>query len=276
MAKIEIRFYAELNDFLPRGQRYRDVPMELSGPAPLVHLIESLGIPHTEVELALVNGESVGPGYQPKHGDRVSVFPMFESFDVTELLRFRERPLRVPRFIVDAHLGKLARYLRMLGFDTVFSNDIGDRRLAETSVSDGRTLLTRDRALLMRKQVTHGCFIRANRPLDQLREVVDRLDLCGALRPFSLCMECNRPLEPVDRAQVLGDLPPRAAAAFSEFWRCAGCGRLYWRGSHYLRMRDIIESLRCFNHRPTRDASEKPRSDRIQPPVADGRNGKQQ
>ena len=164
MARAWLRFYAELNDFLPPTRRQCDIPVEFAPPTPVGHLIEGLGVPHTEVELVLLNGVSVGLDARPGDGERISVYPMFEALDVTPLLRIRPRPLREPRFLADAHLGKLAHLLRMLGFDTLYFNDLGDARLAEISADEGRVLLTRDRALLMHKRVTHGCYIRSREP----------------------------------------------------------------------------------------------------------------
>jgi len=160
MARAALRFYAELNDFLPRRRRAREFELEFESPCPVRHLIELCGVPHTEVELILLDGRSVGFEESVPDRARISVYPMFEALDVGPLLRLRARPLRRPRFVADAHLGRLARYLRLLGFDTLYGNDPGDAELARLSASEHRILLTRDRALLMRGEVTHGCYVR--------------------------------------------------------------------------------------------------------------------
>ncbi len=207
------------------------------------HLIETLGVPHTEVEVILVNGVSVGLEHPLQNGDRVSVYPVFESLDVTPLLRIRQTPLRNPRFLADAHLGKLAHLLRMLGFDTLFFNDTGDPHLATLSADQGRVLLTRDKALLMRRKVAHGCYIRSGEPRQQLLQVLNRLNLQNMLHPFNRCMECNSLLESVLKREVEAALPKGVTCHYNEFWRCTGCGRVYWKGHHYQAMREWIGTL---------------------------------
>ena len=237
------RFYEELNDFLPAQRRKRDIEQTFEPPVPVRHLIENLGVPHTEVELILINGRSVGLDEPLRDGDRVSVYPMFEALDVAPLLRIRPHPLRDPRFIADAHLGKLAHYLRLLGFDTLFSNDAGDDRLAALAAMDNRVLLTRDRALLMHRRVHHGCYIRSLDPRQQLLQVLRRLDLIDGIRPFTRCMECNGLLHSVDKSQVESDLPRGVRRHYNAFWRCDGCKRLYWQGHHYQAMRNWVDGL---------------------------------
>lgn len=237
------RFYEELNDFLPPERRKRDIELPFEPPVPVRHLIENLGVPHTEVEVILVNGLSVGLEHPVKDGDRVSVYPVFEALDITPLLRIRPKPLRNPRFLADAHLGKLAHLLRMLGLDTLFFNDAGDRYLATLSADQGRVLLTRDKALLMRRNITHGCYIRSGVPREQLLQVVHRLDLRQMIRPFSRCMECNGLLHSIPKRHVESGLPIGVALHYNEFWRCAGCGRVYWKGHHYRAMQQWIGHL---------------------------------
>lgn len=243
MASAVFRFYAELNDFLPPARRRQDLALQFAAPAPVRHLIEVCGVPHTEVEVILVNGLSVGLDHRIEDQDRVSVYPMFEALDVTPLLRLRDRPLRTPRFVVDAHLGRLGRYLRLLGFDTLYANDYGDRRLVAISVRERRVLLTRDRALLMRRELTHGCYVRADACPKQLAYLIRRLDLCRCIRPFTRCMCCNAVLGQVAKAQLLERLPDNVREGQGEFWRCDGCGRIYWKGSHYRRMAQLVEAL---------------------------------
>jgi uncharacterized protein with PIN domain len=238
---ITLRFYEELNDFLPTVQRKRSFDYPLRPTQSVKHLIENLGVPHTEVEIILVNGRSVDFAYQPVDGDRISVYPMFECLDVTPLLQLRPQPLREPRFIADAHLGKLARHLRLIGFDTLFFNDAGDDRLIEISLLDRRILLSRDRALLMRRELTHGCFVHALNPEQQLAELFLRLDLYRGLKPFTRCMECNGRLLTVEKQEVLNLLPERVAERYTEFWRCSDCAKIYWKGSHYRELSAFIQ-----------------------------------
>jgi len=238
-----LRFYEELNDFLAPGRRKRDIDLPFEAPAPVRHLIETLGVPHTEVELIIANGESVGLDYAVADGDRIGIYPMFEALDVTPLLRLRDKPLRDPCFIADAHLGKLAHYLRMLGFDTLFDIDLDDREISAISARERRVLLSRDKALLMRRSVTHGCYVRALAPRQQLADVMRRMDLYRLIRPFTRCMQCNGGLHPVSRHRVYNRLPADTRRHFSKFWQCAGCRHVYWQGSHYARMRDFIAEL---------------------------------
>jgi uncharacterized protein with PIN domain len=176
-------------------------------------------------------------------GDRVSLYPLFEALDVAPALRLRPRPLRETRFLVDAHLGRLARYLRLLGFDTRFHNDLGDPALVQLARAEHRILLTRDRALLMHRALSHGCYLRAGPTWVQLEYLIRRLDLVGSLNPFTRCMRCNGLLAPVTQAEVVEALPLRVRAGFERFWRCGGCEQVYWQGSHYQRLAARIRAL---------------------------------
>jgi uncharacterized protein with PIN domain len=204
-------------------------------------MIEALGVPHTEVELILVNGESVGFERLLRDGDRVAVYPTFEALDITPLLRVREWPLRVTRFVADAHLGGLARLLRMAGFDTLYSNGYDDREIADVAAREERIALTRDRELLKQRGITHGCYVHALKPEQQFRELVQRLDLARSFKPFTLCMECNAPLRAIDKEQVLERLPPSVRVNYERFSTCDQCGRIFWAGSHWRRMQRLIE-----------------------------------
>jgi len=237
------RFYEELNDFLPRQRRGREFSVRIARDVTAKHMIEALGVPHTEVELILVNSESVGFDHRLADGDRVAVYPTFEAFDVTPLLRLRERPLRTTRFVADAHLGGLAHLLRMLGFDTLYDNGFADDEIERLAIREHRIVLSRDRELLKRSGITHGLFVRQLRSPLQLREVVHRLQLGGSARPFTRCLHCNARLVAADKAQVLPRLPPRVAAHFERFSTCQGCGRVYWEGSHWRRMRGVVDEL---------------------------------
>ena len=178
MSKAEFRFYEELNEHLPPGRRKRSFVHQFSGHAPVAELIRALGVPTVEVELILVNGESVGRDHLISDGDRVSVYPVFEAFDITPLVRLRPGPLRRTRFLVDTDLSRLGRLLHRLGFDTV---SFGDSREsgADTASREGRILLTRKAARLQGHGVTHGLLILAGDPQEQLDEVMQRLHLIG-------------------------------------------------------------------------------------------------
>jgi uncharacterized protein with PIN domain/sulfur carrier protein ThiS len=243
LSRAFFRFYAELNDFLPPEKRAVTFPCPFSGKQTVKHLIESLGVPHTEVDLVLVNGQSVPFTYFVADGDRVSVYPVFEAFDVASVSQVRPKPLRQPRFILDAHLGKLAVYLRMLGFDALYRNDYGDEELSEVAASERRILLTKDRGLLKRSAVTHGYCVRGSNYREQLIEVLRRFDLVNSVAPLERCLRCNAMLEPVSKEAVIHRVPPVSRAHYDEFQQCPGCGRIYWGGSHYRRMQRFIEQV---------------------------------
>lgn len=190
-------------------------------------------MPHTEVDLVLVDGRSVDFSHRLRDGDRLSVYPVFEALDIRTVTSVRAEPLRVVRFTADVHLGKLAGYLRLAGFDTTYRNDWTDPELAETAVREHRVLLTRDRGLLMRATVTHGHLVRETDPRSQLTEVLERFDLWRSLQPLTRCSVCNGLVDKVAKADIVDRLPERTAAHYEEFWRCRGCGRLYWQGAHY-------------------------------------------
>jgi uncharacterized protein with PIN domain len=242
MPEARFRFYAELNDFLPQERRFTEFPYRFLDIATVKDRIESFGVPHTEVDLILVNGESVDFAYRVRDGDRVSVYPVFEALDVSGVTRLRPEPLRTPRFVLDAHLGRLAAYLRMLGFDSLYSNSYTDEQLAAVSAREQRILLTRDLGLLKRSAVTHGSFIRETDTRRQTVEVVKRFHLERLARPFSRCLRCNALLHQRDKAEVLDRLPAQTAALHDEFRNCPECGRVFWKGSHYRRMQQWLES----------------------------------
>ena len=243
MVTATFRFYEELNDFLAPERRGHEFVRACARAATTGHMIEALGVPHTEVELVLVNGESVGFDHILGEGDRVAVYPKFEALYVAPLLRVREQPLRLMRFIADAQLGWLARLLRMNGFDTLYDNHSHDHEIERISSAEGRIVLTRDRELLKRRGITHGCYVHAVRSPQQLQEIFGRLDLARSARPFTLCLHCNAPLHSIDKAQVAAALPPTVRAQFERFSCCSVCERVFWEGSHWRRMRSMLEEL---------------------------------
>jgi len=227
------RFYAELNDFLPPGLRRREIPYRFYGSPAVKDAIEALGVPHVEVDLILANGRSVGFDYRLQPGDRIAVYPVFESLDITPLVRLQGRPLRHPRFIADVHLGKLVRLLRLLGLDIVEFAGEEDAALVKAALKEGRIILTRDRDLLKRGAVTHGYWVRSTDPVEQAREVVRRFDLRSQARPFTRCVSCNGLLVWVKKEKVIDRIPPKTARWQDEYLICTDCGKLYWRGTHY-------------------------------------------
>ena len=243
-ASCTFRFYEELNDFLPKEKRKAEFEYRFSGTPSVKDTIEAVGIPHTEVDLILVDGTSVDFSYLLKGDERVSVYPVFERLDITEASKLRPKPLREPRFVLDVHLGKLARYLRLIGFDALYRNDYSDENIIRLSVDERRIILTRDRGILKHTVVMHGYWLRNTVPREQLKEVIRVFDLGASFHPFSRCLECNGTLHDVDRRTVLTRIPPSVARNFQVFRTCEGCGRVYWRGSHYERLAQIVQELR--------------------------------
>lgn len=243
LRQCEFRFYEELNDFLAPGLRKRDFVHTFDGTPTVKDRIESLGVPHTEVDLILVNGASVGFGHRLRGGERVAVYPVFERFDLDGLTRLRPLPLREPRFAADVHLGRLAAYLRLLGFDCLYRNDFADDELLAISQNERRTVLTRDIGLLKRAALTRGAFLHETDPRRQLREVLDRFQLESRIAPLTRCARCNGPVAPVPRRVAVGLVPDGVAREQREFSRCGDCGQLYWPGSHLVRLRRRLAAV---------------------------------
>lgn len=220
MPRARFSFEGDLSIFLLPSQRGHELERSWSDTDTLMHVIETIGIPHTEV------------GRIEHHGDLIHVHPPTPEH------------LDNPRFILDQHLGRLAAYLRMLGFDLLHTVPAPDEQLAATSSSEDRVLLTRDVGLLKRKEVRRGYFVRATNPRTQLAEVVHRFSLLQSVAPFTRCIHCNTPLCPVEKALIVDRLPDRVAEVFDEFTQCPTCLRVYWKGSHYDRMQALIAHLR--------------------------------
>ena len=243
-SEAELRFYEELNDFLPEARRKVAFSIPVRGARSVKDAIESTGVPHTEVDLILVDGRSVGFDHLLHGGERVAVYPMFEALDIAPVVRLRPRPLREPRFIVDGHLGRLARNLRLAGFDTLYDPAWDDAAIVQRAAAERRTILTRDKAMLRRSAVDRGYFVRNTAVGPQVAEVVRALQLESLLQPFTRCRECNTPLEDITIEEASARVPPRVAASHQRFKACPGCGRVYWEGSHYARMAAMLAALR--------------------------------
>ncbi len=243
--RAEFRFYGPLNDFLPVALRQTTLRRALHGTPAVKDVIEAIGVPHPEIGLVVVNGEPVAFAFRVSPGDRVAVFPPFHSIELGAVVGVAPPALPVTalRFVVDGHLGRLAAYLRMCGFDTAYDNRAADPELARRSAADDRVLLTRDHGLLKRGIVARGYFVRSDRPHDQLAEVIERFDLAAAARPFGRCLRCNGALEAAERTSVRDQVPPRVFGEQPEFRRCPSCGAIYWRGSHHARMERLLRSV---------------------------------
>jgi hypothetical protein len=243
MKHAYFRFYEELNDFLPAEKKKTTFAHFFKDRASIKDMIEAIGVPHTEVDLILVNGKAVDFSYIVQDNDRISVYPVFESLDISAVTKLRKTSLREAKFILDVHLGKLAHYLRLVGFDTVYRNNFSDEELAKISGEQKRILLTRDRRLLKRSIITHGYCIRETTPKKQLIEVLRRFDLVKSIVPFSRCLDCNSHLQEVAKDEISDQLPPKVKEQFEEFVRCPNCDKIFWPGSHYEKMKDFVQKL---------------------------------
>ncbi len=242
--KAQFRFYEELNDFLPSNKKKKVFLYEFEGNPSIKDAVESIGVPHTEIDLILSNGQSVGFSCRLKDRDFVSVYPVFESMDISNVTSLREKPLREPCFILDVHLGKLARELRMLGFDSLYKNDYNDLEIVRVAENEKRIILTRDIGILKIKRVTRGYWIRYRYPSKQLNEVIRRFDLYSNIRPFYRCMICNGIIKEIKKETIIDKLEPKTKLYYNEFYQCKSCKKVYWKGSHYFAIKDFIESLK--------------------------------
>jgi uncharacterized protein with PIN domain len=241
MKQAVFRFYAELNDLTPPSAPGKDLVYRFMTTASAKDVIEALGVPHTEVDLILINGQPVEFSYRLQDGDRVSVYPVFRTIDIGP--QRLHGPIREARFVLDDHLGKLAAYLRALGFDSLYQNRCRDEDLARISTEQNRILLSRDRGLLKRSIVTYGYLVRETQPCGQLAEIVKRFNLFGSIAPFRRCLHCNSPLRDVPKDLVCGRLPQQTKQLYEEFTVCPGCDRVYWKGTHYEHMKRVIASM---------------------------------
>ncbi len=231
MSTATFAFSGPLNDFLPRDHRDQVITVHFRGRQTIKHLAEALGVPHPEIGRVQVNGQERTLDTIAEDNDRVAIHPIPNGLTLE------------PRFLLDNHLGRLAAYLRMLGFDCLYENDYDDDTLAELTQKEGRILLSRDRRLLMRKAISVGYCLRSLDPLEQLPEVIERFDLVKRIAPFHRCLRCNHPLEPVAKEDVLERLEPLTRLYFDEFQICPACKQIYWKGSHYERMARLIDNL---------------------------------
>jgi uncharacterized protein with PIN domain len=242
MIEVTFRFYGQLNDFLPRRLRQRRFTHVIPGPTSVKDAIEAVGVPHPEVDVVLVNGKGEPFEYRLADGDDVAVYPVFRSIDVAAVPRVGVDPPQPVRFVLDAHLGKLASLLRLCGFDALLVADDAD--VANVSAHDGRVALTRDVGLLKRRVVQYGYWVRRTDPELQLAEVLEQFDLADRMEPFSRCLRCNTPVAAVDAGTVSDRLLPRTRMSFQDFRQCPGCGRIYWQGAHHARLAALIRRAR--------------------------------
>jgi uncharacterized protein with PIN domain len=237
----DLRFYAALRDFLSTDRRSGTVTRTFDVPGNVKDMIEGCGIPHTEVDVVVANGTAVDFTYRVRDGDRIAVYPPFTELEIEPARRVGPDPLSERRFVVDGHLGKLARHLRLLGFDTLYDIVWSDPDLVTMSTGEDRILLTRDIGLLMHGALIRGYFVRAINPRRQLLEVAGRFDLASSMLPFRRCTACNAELRPVAKNAIVHRLPRGTREHHDDFHQCLDCRRVYWKGAHFDRLQEIVD-----------------------------------
>jgi uncharacterized protein with PIN domain len=236
-------FYGELKDFFPTQIRNSFYTYDFYGRHPVKHAIESLGVPHPEVDVILLNSRSVGFTHPLCDGDRVKVYPAYVKTGRRHLLHLCPGPGEDPKFVLDVHLGKLVRLLRLVGFDALYRSDFHDEEILRISMEESRIILTRDIGILKQNRAKRGYWLRAQEPRKQLGELLHHFRLYGRMRPFCRCLLCNGKIEAVEKASVLQFLDRGTSSEHNEFYRCASCGKIYWKGTHYRGMRDFLKDL---------------------------------
>jgi hypothetical protein len=255
MPQVTFRFYSYLNDFLPQCHKQVAFVHRVKDQAAVKDPIEALGIPHPEVDLILANSQSVGFDYLLQENDFISVYPRFVSLRIDTISHVQPPPPEHYRFILDVHLGKLANYLRLLGFDVLYRNDYDDAQLAQIASQEQRVLLTQDVGLLKRRLVTYGYRVRSSDPKQQVREILDRFELETAIAPFQRCTRCNGLIAAVDKQTIYAQLPPLTRRYYDEFFQCQTCQQVYWKGAHFQQLQQLIaqftDSTDCANVQAT-------------------------
>ena len=228
-----IRFHGVLNFFLPRHQRKQIIAHHFDWRTSIKDMLESLGPPHPEMAMLVVNGHSVDFDIIVAPDDHIEVYDRFDPVSVPDAVRLRPEYGGRPRFVLDTHLGRLANYLRMLGFDTLYRNDYVDDGMAHISHHEQRILLTRDIGLLKRSLVVYGYYVRETNPKRRIVEVMHRFNLHELVAPFRRCTRCNGLLRAVHKSDILPHLSQATMIYYDEFHQCASCHQVYWKGSHF-------------------------------------------
>jgi uncharacterized protein len=240
-------FHKSLNDFLPAIKRNSWINYSFQGISSVKDAIEAIGVPHPEVDVILVHNSSVDFAYRIKENDRIEVYPVFPDHIFPESYSLAKQYLSIDKFVLDVHLGKLGKAMRLLGIDTLMENHFSDKMIAQIAESENRIVLTRDIGLLKHKAIKCGYWLRSQHWEEQLAEVMTRFDLQKRFKPFSRCTVCNGLIESVPKETVINLLPPASKELFNEFFQCSNCKRVYWKGSHYERMEDWVSTLPFHN-----------------------------
>jgi uncharacterized protein len=247
MIPLTIRFYGILNDFLKQSKKNKNHKIIAFNHQTIKDIIESIGIPHIEAGVILANNKSVNFRYRPASQDKIQIYPFNYPVKQGQEFHLQPKPLKNPKFLLDIHLGKLARNLRLCGFDAFLFNGELDAELVHQALKARRIVLTRDLELLKRGTLKRGYWIRNDTPGHQLTEVIKRYNLFNRLQPFHRCLICNGKLKMISKKKIVDQLPAKVREYFNEFFQCSSCGKLYWKGSHYSSMKRKIEKLERLN-----------------------------
>ena len=248
MSVITLFFSGNLLELLAIAPQNGSLHYSLARRASIKDIIESQGVPHTEVGTLLVNSSEIDFSYLPLHRDQIEILPLSPVVDVLTPTILRPTPLPKISFAVDVNVAKLAPLLRMVGMDCWYENNVADRTLADIAHDQQRILLTRDTLLLKRKQVVYGHLVRTQQPAQQLREIIDLYGLQPLMNPFSRCMRCNGELREASKTQIHHRLEPLTKKYYDTFHQCGECGKIYWAGSHRQRMQKKIAAILAEPH----------------------------
>lgn len=237
------QFHGSLNDFLRKRQRNQVVVYNFKGAPAIKDAIEAMGVPHPEVDMILVNNQPVSFQFRLRHEDKVAVYPVEEERTWPDSYSLGKQNPPPHRYILDVHLGTLAKSMRMLGLDTYYETDLSDNTIAQIAKEQQRVVLTRDVGLLKQKSIEWGYWLRSQHTDKQLEEVIRRFDLSNSFSPFARCLACNVKVQEVKKRDVLEQLPPKTKLYFDEFYLCPSCNRVYWKGSHFERMQAYVKRI---------------------------------
>ncbi len=250
MQKAVLRFYSTLNYLLPKDRRNADFEVEFKGKRSVKDMIESLGVPHTEVDIILVNGRSVDFNYILREGDKISVYPAFEKPDIEDLVHLCSTFPSHTKFIADINLGDIVKYMRVLGFDVYFDPSLSPREIIKYAKRYGRTIITKSRKLLKFREIDNGLLLYAGTTEEQIRGIISRLGLKRSVKPFSRCLRCNKVLVNIAKEKIEDRIPPKTRSFCDRYAYCKDCNRIYWEGTHVFEMRKLINRILGAPERP--------------------------
>ncbi|MFC1744959.1 Mut7-C RNAse domain-containing protein [Candidatus Riflebacteria bacterium] len=238
-----LRFYGELNYFLPDSVWHRPFYYSFYENPTFSDLMDSFKIPPEKIGLLLLDGEVVELSCPLKEGSRATFYPRFQNIDISEEISASKKPVVSPRFILPLNLGKLTKYLRMLGFDSICEPDFIPGKVDVLAMQEGRVLLSRSKKFAARKLYAECYVVKSEQPAIQVREVVNRFNLMPLVKYFQRCLKCNSPLKVMEKSEIYSRLLPYIRKNFNLFFICPGCDRVYWMGTHYKKMKEKIETI---------------------------------